>query len=363
MKIWALLLHFFIFSLFFWGFNSSAELSRPLTSEQVKKLEKNVLENPNNLNSRRFLADHFALQSDWKMVAQYLSPVAESLPTKYIHLLVNAYIQQKQIREAESIIRIPLSGKKVSEDTYLLAARVYAEKMRAFEATHHADEAKEALFELLKVAQQTYPQSSTIYDAWLSYLEEFVAHYQYEALKVIDDMVTNKMELNDRHASLLCKFNHMAGYTKQTKETCEAAIERNPNDPSNYIYLGQTHIDTGDTDKGMRMLSSVGKKFSQSEEALWAAGNAYYENKNLPMAYDYYKKAILHKNAQARDYLGYAKVSFELKKYDEALQAFDKHCLMTKTLDQEFRRASGLLKEGSAWKERYRQKMSNCTKK
>ena len=119
MKIWAMSPYIFIFVLTFWGFNSFADLNRPLTMEEIRKLENNIIKDPENVNSRRFLADHFALQSNWKQVAQYLSPVAENLPIKYVHLLVRAHLQLHQVREAESFIRIPLSAKKVTLDSYI----------------------------------------------------------------------------------------------------------------------------------------------------------------------------------------------------------------------------------------------------
>ena len=61
--------------------------------------------------------------------------------------------------------------------------------------------------------------------------------------------------------------------------------------------------------------------------------------------------------------MGLAKTAFELKKYGEALNAFVEHCRRTEFLDQEFRRASGVLKQDLKWHELYRQKMMDCKPK
>ncbi|MCJ8275288.1 MAG: hypothetical protein HRT44_06020 [Bdellovibrionales bacterium] len=330
---------------------------------QVERLRKNIQDNPENVNSRRFLARFYSEKGDWNEVVYILSPVAERLPSKELKLLVKANLNTNKVRQAENIVRIPLSQKYVSVDTYLLATEVYAFKARNSTDPLVTVPATKELFKYIKTAQETYPSSYRVYETWISFLEEFVPHSAFEALKVLDDMVAAKVKLKPKHYSLYCKFSYKAGFTKQSKKMCVTALEKDPSNPANLIYLGQTHMNTGDKAEGMRMLASVGNKFSDSEEALWATANAHYGEKNLQEAYTFYKKAMNHEDAQPRDYLGYAKVAFELKKYKESLAAFDKHCRITKVLDHEFRRSSGLLKNSPRWRQRFRNKMMNCQKK
>ena len=251
----------------------------------------------------------------------------------------------------------------MSANTYLLAAEIYAAKGRSTTNNVVSQPAKDMVFSLMKKAQLAHPRSYAVYEKRIELLSEFVPHYQFETLKVLDDLVASKMKLKPRHYSMYCKYNHLAGFTKQTQDSCLKAIKADPSAPENYIYLGQTHINIGNKDKGLRMLASVGEKFSESEEALWATGNAYYNNKNLQEAFNFFQKATNHPDAKARGFLGFAKVAFDLKKYDVALIAFSKHCNLTNTLDHEFRRASGLLQAASSWRTQYRSKMMNCKKK
>lgn len=341
---------------------SYAKALRELNESEVNKLKANIEKNPENMVSRRFLALHYFEKKNWVQVTRHLAPVAENLPTPLLRILAKSYVNLGNIRQAETIIRIPLSAKTVSPESYLLAAEVYAAKGRSSTINVVSQPAKDLLFETLKTAQLAYPNNYLIYETRINYLEEFVPHYQYEALKVLEDMTKNKLKFKPKHYSMVCKFNHLSGFTKQTTTSCLEAIEKDPSTPGNYIYLGQTHINIGEKEKGMRVLASVGEKFSDSEEALWATADAYYSNKNLPEAFNYFKKATNHPDVKPRDFLGFAKVAFDLKKYDVALMAFDKHCSMTETLDHEFRRASGLLKS-PLWKARFRRKMMNCQKK
>ena len=149
----------------------------------MNKLKENIKKNPDNINSRRFLSQHYFNKKDWNNIIRYLAPVAENLPTKELHVLANAYLRNKNTREAESIIRIPLSHKIVTLETYLLAAEIYTEKGRSSTYNSVSQPSKDALFDLLKTAQQSYPRSYKIYDVWIDYLVEFVPHFQFEALK------------------------------------------------------------------------------------------------------------------------------------------------------------------------------------
>lgn len=353
----------FLLSLFLGAGHSLAKLQRELKPSEIKTLKNNILKNPSNIKSRLFLADHYFEKKQWSQVIKTLSPVVEELPDHALYQISKSYLKSSNFRASESIINILLSRKDVTTANRLLAIELYSSMISVLERTGKSTEWVNKTFDLLKVTKQQDPQNREVYDTWLEQLEKHIPHFAPEALRVMEDMIANKVTLQPKDYSSLCKYNHLSGYTKATKITCQQAIIREPLNPSNLIYLGQTHIQTGEEKKGKRMLASVGQKFSQSEEALWATANSYYQSKNISAAYSFYKKATLHKEAKPRDFLGLAKSAFELKKYGVALSAFVEHCRRTRILDHEFRRASGLLKKHPRWQSRYRQKMMDCKPK
>lgn len=342
---------------------SYAQLERPLQPSEIQLLLKNIKKNPENLKSRLFLGSHYYNQNQWNQVIDYLSPVAEQLPDDEVYKLAFSYLSIDEFRQAEAIANILLSREKVKTKSYLLAIEIYSKILDKVDNPILSKPVHVKLFETLKVTQKQDPENPKIYDIWLEKLERYVTHYAFESLRVMEDMSQNSIKFYPRHLSMKCKYNYLAKFTKETKITCKQAIVVQPNDPSNYIYLGQTHVNIGEEAIGKRMLSSVGKKFSKSAEALWAAADSYEQSGNTGAAYLYYKKASMHKDSQPRDHMGYAKMAFELKKYGEALQGFTRHCFETRLLDHEFRRASGLLKDQPQWQELYRQKMLDCKPK
>ncbi len=380
---------------FLWSLVTHGAVNRILRPEEISLLEKNIQANPENIKARLFLANHYNQEKDWSIVVKWLTPMAERLPKKSIEQLIKAHVHLSRFQDAIPLVDSLLNRKKVKIKTYILAIRVYSgflagtsdtpilvkssdnnaskeksgktknQKKDEYHVQYEAkaEEAREKIFSLLKQAQTKNPENIKVYDLWLEMLEKHITQYANEARRVLEDMEKNKVRLRKRHYSKLCQYNSLANLIMEAKKICQEAVGKAPENPSNYIYLGQAHIDTGEKEKGQRILASVGKKFSGSEEALWVTASTYYENRNLASAYTYYLKASQHKEPKPRDFLGLAKTAFELKKYEVSLKAFSEHCQRSNFLHQEFRRASGLLKKEPLWHRRFRHKMQDCKSK
>lgn len=349
-----------ILGAFFFNMNAPAALDRPLKPDEINKLQDNIQKKPDNVKSRLFLGNHYYREKNWNQVIHHLAPVTEKLPDEALYVLSESYLAKGLHREAESIANILLSKEPISTKHYLLVVEIYSLIYETITKPELKGPARANIFETLKTAQKMDPENPEVYEVWLKKTEAYIDQYAFDTLRIMEDMKKNNIPFEPRHLSLQCKYNFLAGFTKQTKLTCQKAIVQEPDNPSNYIYLGQTRVNIGDEVEGKRILASVGKKFSSSEEALWASANSYYESKNISAAYLLFKKASQHKDSKPRDLLGLAKTAFELKKYQEALVAFVQHCHRTKVLDQEFRRASGMLKDQLEWHELYRKKMLDC---
>ncbi len=356
-KTWILIILVFLISE-----DLCAELKRNLNSSEISRLTKNIQSNPQNVRSRLFLANHYFQLKNWSQVIGILSPVSEKIPDKSLKQLSHSYLQVGKPREAHALVGTLLSHTPKSTDAFLLAVEIDSEIAQQTSFEPEATEAKERLFKTLKEAQKLQPTEIRLYETWLSMLEKHVSHYAFEALRVMEDMKKNKLSFAAKHHSLFCKYNYLSGYNKETQQACELAAKEDPKNPENRIYLGQSYVNTGEEEKGQRMLASLGEKFSSSAKALHATAQNYHKNQNLSQAYLFYKKAVAHPQGLDESYLGLAQVAFELRKYDVAMNAFKEHCRRTDKLHQEFRRASGLLKDSPEWQSRYRQTMLDCKK-
>lgn len=338
-------------------------LQRALKPSEIETLRANIKQDPANINSRLFLANHYYAEGKWREVAHFLSPIVESLAPASLYMLGVSYLNSGSLREAESIVTILLSQKKEKAKHLLLAVEVYDRMHISDIAPDKAAGYRDKVFTALKEAKESEPNNAVIYNAWLDKLDRILPGSHQESLRVLEDMKRHQVAFEPRHYSLLCKHNYLAKFPKETSEACKQAIIKDPNNPANSVYLSQILVETGNEEAGKRMLASMSEKISQSEEALWTTANIYYENKDLSSAFTFYKKATGLKEAQPRDFLGLARVSFELKKYDVALDSFVEHCRRTNFLDQEFRKASGQLIDHPKWQDLYRNRMQDCNAK
>jgi len=354
-KTWILII---LISLVSWDL--CAKLKRSLNESEISQLTRNIQSNPQNVRSRLFLANHYFELKNWAQVIQILSPVSEKIPDNSLKQLSHSYLQTGKPREAHALVGTLLSHSQKSVDTFLLAVEIDSEIAKRTNFQPESTEAQERLFSTLKEARGLHPEEIKIYEVWLTMLERHIPHFAFEALRVMEDMKKNNVSFSAHHHSLFCKYNHLAGFNKETQQSCELATQEDPKNPENRIYLGQSYVNSGEEEKGQRLLASIGEEFSTSAKALHATAQNYHQNQNLSQAYLFYKKAVAHKESLDESYLGLAQVAFELRKYDVALSAFKVHCRRTDKLHQEFRRASGLLKDSPEWQSRYRQSMLDC---
>lgn len=339
---------------------ANGTLGRALTDTEIQSLEQNLKKNPQNVRSRLFLANHYFKTQKWNSVITLLQPVNEKIDDETLIILGESYLKVGKNQEALSLADTLQNRSTVTEQQFSFIISVIDHNLSDPRSSISKSELQSRLFETLKTARSHFSTKHLFYDQWLSMLEKHIEHFSVEALRVVEDMKKNNLPLRPHHYSAICRYNYLAGYANEALQTCQQAITKDPQNPSNLIHLGKAEILSGDTASGKRKIASVGEKFSQSELALWEAGNTYFEDKNYGQALSFYQKATEQPERQARDYLGLAKAAFELRKYDIALKAFAQHCRLSNYLDQEFRRASGLLKDNPKWQERYRQKMMDC---
>jgi tetratricopeptide (TPR) repeat protein len=346
--------------IFCWYWPSEAQLQRSLKDSEISQLKSNIQKNPNNIRARMFLADHYYLNEQWPIVADLLSPVSERLNAYYQKRLSAALLHMGRSRDAHALVSTILNGKKLSADVYLLAIDIDSEIILKDINIPETAEAKKRLFETLAKAKSTDPQNVAVYEKWLQMLERHVSHPAHEAISVMDDMKKNGVSFAPKHYSLLCQYHSKAGYVDYAQISCEQASRIDPENPDNLIFLGQSLLNSGEEDKGRRMLASVGRKYKDSARAVHATALNYQDNKNYAQAYIFFKKATQINGGHDESFLGLGQTAFELRKYDEALNAFNEHCRRVDRVSQEFRRSTGLLQENSPWKDKYRQSMLDC---
>lgn len=184
----------------------------------------------------------------------------------------------------------------------------------------------------------------------------------YELRILFQDMIEN---IGARHQYLvkLCEINTLDGTFEAAIKECKAAITKKTKLADAYVYLGLSYRATGDEQKGLNTLKKAANEFSNSELAQYTYAKILEEKKNYIQALEYFKAGTDIDEKSARSWLGLANSSFELRKYDVAIDAFRKACKFERRNAAAFRKAASILRNqrNTEWAEKYISASEHCT--
>ena len=178
--------------------------------------------------------------------------------------LARAYLTTNDLHSAEAVTQIMLTRKKVSVKGVRMLVLVWSAQVRQMPTSEVEGKARQQkidqTIDILKKAELAHPEEEELYELHIGFLKEFISHYAFDALKVLDDFEANlkksdqEAELSAKFVSMRCQFSYMSNFTKKAKEVCELAIDEDPDNHQNYLWLGRILMNTGQVKKGKRML-------------------------------------------------------------------------------------------------------------
>ena len=161
----------------------------------------------------------------------------------------------------------------------------------------------------------------------------------------------------------LCERYSKDGFLKETLQTCNSAIKRNPKTSESYVYLALAYVNQDQEHKAEEVLVKAAGLFPKSSFVQTAAGNFYLKSKNYPVARRYYLKATQGDVPDADAFLGLAECSLELKQYGPALNAFEAACKKDRKASNPFREAATRVRQmgaGLEWQSEFTSKSLRC---
>ena len=147
----------------------------------------------------------------------------------------------------------------------------------------------------------------------------------YEQRQLLTEMIS-KLGEQPQFLKDLCRLYSLEAFFDQTVTVCLKAVRSNPRHAENHVRLGIAYKESGDKDKGLKVLSRAARSFEKSEYAQWAMGQHYLDQESFPIAFRYFQRAVNADGNTHRSRLGLAQAAFELKKYKLALENFEKAC-------------------------------------
>ncbi len=160
----------------------------------------------------------------------------------------------------------------------------------------------------------------------------------------------------------LCEIDTKDSVYENALKNCEKAKKLKPTDPKPYIYIAKALHGTGDTAKAKNLFRNAILKFPRSALANIAYADLLIEEKNFQDSFKYYSLATQANSESYEAWLGYAKSSFEILKYAEALNGFSRACAINKEALPVFKKSANILRNSSnlTWMNRYDSAVERC---
>jgi tetratricopeptide (TPR) repeat protein len=294
-------------------------------------------------------AEEYVNSGKYEQAVLMLKPKVDSLSRKGLMLLARAYAGQKDF--LSEIRTLELCRAKSPRDYIVLTA--------LGEAYLHVSRNDDAVG-IFQEARDVNKKYRPAYDGLVRVLEKTAQ--TYEARIVVTDML-KIFGSGPALDSALCRLYAVDGFIEKSVESCKAAIESDPKNPENHIYLASSLKDQEDGNKATEILKKAAGRFPASEHIQSAAGSLATEKKDYISAYQYYKKASADDPKSVRALLGLANSSFKLQKNEESLGAFVKACELDRhNAARDFSGAIGELRtrKDLNWQSRFQNAMSIC---
>ncbi|GIL17119.1 MAG: hypothetical protein BroJett040_08700 [Oligoflexia bacterium] len=270
-------------------------------------------------------------QKEYEKVIAELSARVEKLSRDGLLLLARSYSSIKNPIEAIKTGSIILSTNPDDFEvkTFLGQEQIHLGKDREALIT-----LRESL-ELNKKYEPTYLSIAEIYERRKN---------KYELRLLYLDMIESLGE-KPAYITKVCQLATLEGLYDLSTQYCRKGIQVDPNDYRNPLYLGLTFKETGKIEEATKLLKKTADLFPKSEEAQITWAQHLDGQKNYVASLGYYQRAVQASPNSINGLLGLAQSSFELKKYDEALQFWKKACQLNgKATNSSLRKATNVVR-------------------
>ena len=329
---------------------ATAAPSKPAAwTPKMEKIKAKITANPKDWDSLVELAQDLINAKDFTAAINLLQPHIDSLPRSGLIALAKAYASTSDFTDELKVLQLTMSKHPKDYVVQTMIGDTYAlNPLRKDEAL--------AAYQLAREMNGRYRPA---FEGQIKVLERDQQYY--EARSVLNDMIT----LFGEEAKLfntLCRLYSIDNYFEKAIETCEAAIKKTPGLPDNYVYLSSALQGEEKMDRYFKVLGDASSRFPASEMVQVANASAYLQKKDYSEAYKYFRRATQATPKTSRAYLGLANASFELQKYQEALDAYFQTCKLDKRETKDFRIAIGKLRERreSQWQSKFETGLINC---
>ena len=243
-------------------------------------------------------------EKNYASCIESLKPVSETLSSLGLLILSKCFHKEGQIKEVQKTLKLLFLKKPDYKPALYFQAQIYDLQ----------GETKKAIENYNKIIKN-HPKEKKAYDLLLKL---FVKQKNYHETKELVFDMTKLFGQTPLLLKELCKAYVGIKQAFESLETCQKALKKLPKDEQLHIALAESYFLNNKEKERRSQYLLASQTFPQSEWIQRYVADFYFKEKNYLLSYKHYKSILSLK--------GYAVSSFELKKYEEALELFKKAC-------------------------------------
>lgn len=286
---------------------------------------------------------------DYNTVTDLLWKNIDKLDRKALVLLAVAHEKKKEPAHMIKVANILTSKDPKDYEGFYLLGSAHLMRKKSSEA-----------LEALKTSLEINPKYQPAYERLAEMYVEKKNNYE---LRILYQDMLEQLGRKVEFLTQLCKINTEDHQEDQALSNCKEAIQKDPKVADNYVHLGLVQKQAGDIEKAKKSLKIAADTHSKSEFAQYTYAALLEEQKNYLESDQYFARAVKADPKSARSWLGHAKSSFELRKYEPALEAFKHACKLDRKNAVAFRKATTALKSAkdTGWTGPFEKASESCS--
>lgn len=316
--------------------------------DQIQRMEKRYKDSGNHHRLAKSLAVMYYNKNLYGKCSDVLDFHLENLDSKELYLLSLCFHKQNKFDDQIRVLDLAL--KKEPKNRHYLKYLADAQfRLKKY------DDAVQTYRMLLQV----FPKSQQAYVGLINIFRESQNAYELrEILKqAVKTLGPKKQFINE-----LCHVYYEQAYFEPALKTCTIATQKDYQNPDNHVFLGLSLLENEKPVEGLEKLKFAAARFKNSAFAQYSLGFQFLKEKNFSSAFKYLEKARDLDPKKAAHQLQFANVNFELKKYQSALDSFEKACELDRNTANDFLSAASRLRSDRNydWIKIYDTKSKHC---
>lgn len=319
-------------------------------SQKIERLKEEIRKGPKNNKLISELGQAFYEDKAYDKATLLLWKHVDKIDRAGLLTLAKSHEMRKEPAEMIRALNILIGKDEKDYEAYELMGRAYLIQRKTKDA-----------MESFKKAIELNMKFEPAYDGLIRMYSEREPPNYYELRMIYQDLIDH-IGPRPQYLRKMCEINTKDAIYESAIANCKDAALKDPTVADATVYLGVSYKATGEDKLAMTTLKEAAKKFPKSELAQYEYGRLLEEQKNYVDAMAIFKTGTEADPKAGRSWLGLATTSFEIRKYEIALQAYKNACKFDKKTAVAFRRATTVLRnqKNGEWVGRFESSSENC---